>query len=361
MTPNSYLKFLAQKDKIIKAVMRNLNLEFTDLSNRAFFEIRAQIESGIKFSRQNKISSDRNIVRAVQSYSKARLDQLSDELEHALKSKIKALGVVNYEMEMNAQAIVNNKKKEAPKYEPIKIKRNMFDGAVLVTSHKMEKAIQRIFSSEENHERVDQIFRSALPTTKQFKQRQASVSKVEQTMEAEIVSKGNLDASFYAGMPEVDWRDFGKEWDLVVSDYKKDYLPKWRFGDKISGFAKVADSEIYAWGVEQYATNTILQELKEGTIEAAKQMGVKEMMWVSVLDGRTRCHHYWRDGMTSSEIQKKLDKNKKERELDNGVVAPSGFNCRCRSVPYFENLIDDKESEKLRSANLTSWLNKKVK
>jgi len=137
-----------------------------------------------------------------------------------------------------------------------------------------------------------------------------------------------------------------------VSMYKDEYIPTNRNLAYDLEAPGTDLEEWYGWEIEQDVNYEFLQIVKEGSSEAVKQAGIVDLMWVAVLDDRTREEHRLKDGLTSSEIEAKLETEWADFD-DQETVAPSGFNCRCRSVPFYGDLPDAPE---VNYRDFDTWL-----
>jgi SPP1 gp7 family putative phage head morphogenesis protein len=132
-----------------------------------------------------------------------------------------------------------------------------------------------------------------------------------------------------------------EEWEEVLDLYKTEYVPRWRSPDK--PFDKPIDElegeERYAWEVEQDMTHDFVTAVRQGKVEAANQLGIKDFVWIAVIDDRTDECCDWRDGLLASEIRRQL--NGKHRGDECQVdVPPAHFNCRCTLAPALKDLPD---------------------
>lgn len=148
-----------------------------------------------------------------------------------------------------------------------------------------------------------------------------------------------------------DWFDFGfiddADWDMMVDAYKDTDLPASRFDnqakwDPESGLMK------YNWELEQEATEDFVRACRAGQVDAASDLGVKDFVWVAILDDKT-CEDCClpRNGKTTSEIEQMDD--------DCGVIVPPAhFNCRCQIAPVAST--DEVQGPDWSSFN--NWLEK---
>jgi hypothetical protein len=96
---------------------------------------------------------------------------------------------------------------------------------------------------------------------------------------------------------------------------------------------------VYGWQVEQEITHDFVSQVRSGQIAAARDAGIKDFMWLAVLDSKT-CEMCcaWRDGLTSSEILDKLNKDKDLKAACSALVPPAHMNCRCTPVPATDDI-----------------------
>lgn len=154
-------------------------------------------------------------------------------------------------------------------------------------------------------------------------------------------------------------------WNDLVDEYKEDYIPQWRAPEYIIDIPvtdptiTATDEEVwYAWEFERDLTNEFVKAVRDGQIDGAKEAGITDFVWVSVIDSLTDACCRWRDGLLVSEIEKQLSQHESEDDecgIDNdGLNPPIHFNCRCTLAPATDN-IPDKPSED--SKDFDEWLN----
>ena len=115
--------------------------------------------------------------------------------------------------------------------------------------------------------------------------------------------------------------------------------------------------EYYAWEYERDITNDFVYAVREGAIEAAKENGITDFVWIAVVDDKTDACCLWRDGLLTSEIEAKLKEHESEDEDCNlggsGLVPPLHFNCRCSLAPATDAIPQKPEVD---YASFDKWL-----
>jgi len=144
-----------------------------------------------------------------------------------------------------------------------------------------------------------------------------------------------------------------EKWDQILDKYKSDYLSSARGPDDVFMTGPKDKDFVYAWEFERDLTDEFVTQVRDGQVEALKDAGIKQFIWVAVLDNRT-CEEccVWRDGLTLDEIERLL-KTKRKKDKCQGLTPPAHPNCRCDLVPAFDNLPDKPESN-LKDFN--TWL-----
>lgn len=149
------------------------------------------------------------------------------------------------------------------------------------------------------------------------------------------------------------------EWQELVDEYRKDFIPKHREPTKPFDKPLTGDeyNGLYAWEVEQEITHDFVTQVRDGQNDAATENGITDFVWIAVVDDKTDACCLWRDGLTTSEIQEQLDQHSDEDsdcDADNVVVPPAHFGCRCRAAPFTDQMPDVPPSV---SGDFESWLN----
>lgn len=142
------------------------------------------------------------------------------------------------------------------------------------------------------------------------------------------------------------------EWTGILDDYYSEYFP----GDSYlrSPYGKIFDTEDgarYAWQLEQDVSEDFVSQVRDGENEAANDQGITDMQWIAVLDNKTDDCCAWRDGLTTSEIEKKLDDQ--DDDCDDALAPPLHPLCRCRLAPMTD---DFPETAQADFGSFDNWL-----
>lgn len=140
-------------------------------------------------------------------------------------------------------------------------------------------------------------------------------------------------------------------WKKIVDEYLFDYELQNRSPDD------TVDDDgdlVYKWEFERDLNEELVASVRAGEIEGGEQNGVKDFMWVAIVDDRTDECCLWRDGLTIDEIQDQL-KGSHSDDRCQASVPPAHFNCRCRIVPVTAELTD-KVSSKKALKDFDTWL-----
>lgn len=155
-------------------------------------------------------------------------------------------------------------------------------------------------------------------------------------------------------------------WNQVLSDMTDETQPIDRSPENVFDIrnpytdvpAESIDSKnaIYGWEVEQEMTHEFVEQVRSGQIEAAKDNGIDDFMWLAILDQKT-CDNCcsWRDGLSSTQIQQKLSDQPELADYCDAIVPPAHFNCRCTMAPMDKNLDMPDTDQALE--DFDSWLN----
>ena len=147
-------------------------------------------------------------------------------------------------------------------------------------------------------------------------------------------------------------------WQEMVEEYKQDVVPSWRGPESIVDIPTTDGDTWYGWELERDLTNEFVQSVRDGTIEAAKENGITDFVWIAVVDDVTDACCLWRDGLLVSEIEEQLaDHESADAECDvedDGLTPPLHFNCRCTLAPATDE-IPEKPNDGM--VEFDDWLN----
>lgn len=147
-------------------------------------------------------------------------------------------------------------------------------------------------------------------------------------------------------------------WANVLEWYERDYKPRIKIeGVLVDPRSPTVDRELkneqfYSWEIEQYTTNEFVKSVRSGQNEAAKQAGVTDFVWIAVLDDKTDDCCAWRDGLSSAEIDAKLEGAHSGDDC-RVLVPPAHFNCRCDVAPLLKDM---PAVEETNAPEFNEWL-----
>ena len=138
-------------------------------------------------------------------------------------------------------------------------------------------------------------------------------------------------------------------WDGIVNDYAADYGQVNRSPEGITDAVNPFNDEpitdslqtryYYEWEIERDATHDFVKLVRDGQVDAAKENGITDFIWIAILDDRTceKCCE-WRNGLSSSMIEKRLKEDAELEDACDAIVPPAHFNCRCTVAPMTDDL-----------------------
>jgi hypothetical protein len=160
------------------------------------------------------------------------------------------------------------------------------------------------------------------------------------------VSKKFLVTDF---LGEGDWQD-------IESEYKKNELPRSRFANEepLSG---IGEDKKYAGEYEQDLTHDFVDKVRSAQSEAANQAGIKDFVWIEIIDDKTDECCLARGGMTTAEIEAAVKAGTFGDDDEGALVPPAHFNCRCRLAPIGDTV----ERPEPDWGTADDWIEQRVK
>lgn len=168
-------------------------------------------------------------------------------------------------------------------------------------------------------------------------------------------------AGYEIGKKKIDQAlDFVDEdtWNILVDDYLEEYVPSWRGPKEIVGKKPGTKDDLYAWEFERDMTQDFVIAVREGMVDAAKENGITDFVWIAVIDDKTDTCCAWRDGLLTSEIEERLKDHQEDDEGCNidsdGIVPPIHFNCRCTLAPATDAMPERPDDN---AKDFIEWIN----
>ena len=178
-----------------------------------------------------------------------------------------------------------------------------------------------------------QKVKSAFPRKKALPKRN-TVLLQPKLQEADVKSKG---VSFSSGvLNEEEWSQIVDE---LLGSHEMYFFRRPEFApDKV--YVPSKDKEVYIWELEQEATQGFVDEVRNARKDSAENSGIKDFIWLAILDDKTDECCAWRDGLTVTEIEHRLKTDKKDDEC-RATTCPAHWNCRCSLEPLSENVNEE--------------------
>lgn len=339
LTANTkYRSFIRERDIALEKFLHDAQKELSDIGYAAFKHILFMVSHRYRF------------VNGFTPHSRIVLDGLYAEIDHAFRIAAHKMTAVvlklrenttylTYAGEVEAIARVLGHKQAkniSVTHDAASVEARLY---YLLTKirDRMTEAIERGFvNGEDPYPKV----LACIPKVKRYKVPPRELKPLKEAS-AELRDSASL-----------NFMD-DEKWAQILQAYKDEYIPENRNLAFDIEMGEPDLEEWYGWEIEQEMNEDFLAQVRDGTNAAAQDAGVTDLMWVAVLDDKTRDEHRMKDGLTSSEIESKLEGEWSDFE-DDATVAPSGFNCRCRSVPYVADL---PEVEPVSYEGFNAWLN----
>lgn len=148
-----------------------------------------------------------------------------------------------------------------------------------------------------------------------------------------------------------DFIDEG-DWKLAVDAYKDTEISPSRF-DQQAEYDPETSTMTYNWELEQNLTDDFVQQVRDGQIDAAKELGIQDFVWIAIIDEKTcKVCCLPRNGKTTSEIEELLASGKLDASECDATTPPAHPFCRCQIGPVAS--VDEVEGPNWKTFN--DWL-----
>jgi hypothetical protein len=319
-----YLRFTNERNVILQKILYKQNQEITYKTDMAFLDVKGHIISAFsKINDETRFTSKGRMSIHTHAYLIGlTFDEVAKDISAIIKKYSRICNRLTHMGELEAIARLKRKHyhmkprtfkfNEEQVYDRIRLPFTKIQNQLF---SEMDKAYVK--SLDANH--VVSRLLSFLPEKRKVTQ---EIKPIRQTYfnEADKVSVG-IESYSTDAITDEEWRE-------IVDAYKEEFIPEYRYARDAGGKLYKYDDQ-YAWEVEQEANSEYLQSYKEGIVDAAKDGEATDLLWVAVMDNKTRPEHYMRDGLTATEIEAKLNDEWSDEETypDRATVPPSGFNC----------------------------------
>jgi hypothetical protein len=332
MTSLYYRNWAKVRDLILEELHRRAQREESDAARRAFKNILNAVGAHYrKITEETRFSALAfSVIAGLHAYIDQEMDRLTSEIFVIAKRLSRQAHVFSYATEIEVLARL---KGISPRAEtPDTIEKNelyfRIRNALFRFGNEIKNALNQAHVLGEDVDACLARISKRFPKPLRYKRPPRELKPITEASEF-----GTKKAS-----ATLDFLD-QEEWQGIVDAYKKEFIPKHRGPEYVFDveLGEPEAEEWYGWEVEQEITNDFLNGVRDGTNEAAQEAGIDDLMWVAVLDDKTRPEHWAKHGLTSRQIEKKLEGEWADFE-DQTIVPPGGFNCRCRAVPYDSSL-----------------------
>jgi hypothetical protein len=320
-----YKNFIQDRDKALEQI--NINAQ-TDIS-RIWFNAFEAITGFVSHMAIRKVLAVHQLA-VISKYFEGFIEGEFDKIRPTLLARIErmrnATSTLTYISELEAIARATKKTKTTPKYYDSKDVPQGIDWLkrLWIISNSMKFKILQAFNkaivAEKSPEEIVEAVKSTYPEVKQFKLPPRALKPLREADKKKEEEK--LEFSFY--------NDFvsDADWNLAVDAYTSTELLRSRFDYSGAEYDPEAGYRRYGWELEQDLTDDFVQQVRDGQVEAANDLGVKEFIWVSIIDNKT-CDECClpRNGKTTSEIEEMLDNGGLNADECDAVTPPAHANC----------------------------------
>ena len=339
-----YKRFTLDRNKVLEEINNNAQ---TDVSRMAFekFEAITGFISHMALEGQfGDIAHTNYLIKQAESFIDGQFHTLASKIAERVKRMRKATFIITYLGELEAIARATQKThKIMPHQFYDKLKKQIDSKTILGQSLKLafwgrlfyfkQKILQKLLSGitqEKSPKEIVDGVKSVYPKVVAYKRPPIALKNLKESDNGSGDSADNppkKSFDFYGDLVS------DADWDLAVDAYKDTELPATRF-DSSAGFDSDTGTYRYQWEVEQDLTDDFVNQVRQGQVEAATQLGVKDFIWVSVIDKKT-CEVCClpRNGKLVSEIESMLNSGELDANECDATVPPAHPNCRCDLAP----------------------------
>lgn len=334
-----YKKFTQDRNQALEQINLNTQLDVS----RMLFEVLDQLTGFIShMAIQNQMTLNMMSYNTNQltHYMHHKFGELFPKIVKRMKSGRKAAYVLTYFAELEAIARATRKPKPLSMHT---FKTNLQTqlNAKTITGKDLDKQVWHSMESLQGN--ILQAFRRAMVQELSSKEIVTAVKKSYPKIVGYRKPPRTLKPLREADRPKDEEEDQEFEfyheltndadWEAAVNAYKDTELPPSRF-DQSPNFDPEVGYMRYSWELEQDMNDDFVQSVRGGQVQAANDLGVKDFVWVAVIDKKT-CDVCClpRAGKTTSEIEAMLQSGDLDKEECDATTPPAHPNCRCDIAP----------------------------
>ena len=301
-----YAKFAGDRDKALERIHQNTQIDlsritYVMLTQIENFAASAAIRAGTAYMTHQISVQFENGVRDI-------MTQTFPILVRRIMNMRRAVYVLTYAGEQEAIGRATQRKAEIGRGEFQKrlgaaLSRptilGPLDKRVWLALMNLRRDIVQVFevgvTQELSPAEIVQKVRDAFPPIRVYRRAPKALTKVKEAAQRS---------------QQTSWFDFGfideGDWDMAVNAYLDTEIAPNRF-DNYAQYDPATGVMKYEWELEQETTEDFVKQVKDGKIDAAKDLGVKEFVWIAIIDNHT-CDECClpRNGKTTSEIGQML-------------------------------------------------------
>lgn len=329
-----YRKFVADRDKYLEQIHTNAQ---TDIS-RILFEALSQIEGfiGMQVTRFEASAYNLKVLQGqLETYILHVFSSALPQVTERVKRLRMAVFTITYTSEQEAIGRAFQKWQRDQNYEQFKhrakdaetlLEKNL-DNQVWLSLMKLRYRICNAYGlaliQELSPSEIIEKVQGSFPKIKDYKRPPRELKPLR---EADTKPKKEIfDTGFFSD----------SDWDLAIDAYKDTELPPSRF-DYGAEFDEETGVRRYSWEMEQDVTDDFVNQVRQGQVAAANDLGIKDFVWVAIIDDRTDDCCLERNGHTTKEIEHMLDQGRLDADRCDATVPPAHPNCRCQLAPVGE-------------------------
>lgn len=339
-----YRKFITDRDKALEKILTNSHRRINDFTTLALREIEGEVSVLCIRHGATEFPQTKVLVEQLDARLKNVFYYLGVLISRELTNLMRRANVLAQvgEAEAIARTVGNATYNVNPGTSKVP-NQNRIQYLLNSTRYKILKAFEQGLVIDESSNDVFNRVIKAFPPCERYSKPPRVLKKIKEAERSKRIDAAN------GFVTDEQWQD-------VVHDYLNEYVPQYsvRSPDRVMDIKQPSGEyeERYGWEIEKETNHAFIDQVRSGQNETANQNGYTDMVWISILDDKTDDCCEWRNGLTSSEIEAKLEGEHADDECD-AIVPPAHFNCRCSLAPYTEDI---GEPEKVDFSDFDEWL-----
>lgn len=362
-----YKTFIEERNRALEVIESHAQLDLSRILFEALSNITGYV-SHMAISKQMSIQNIKYLSKQLDDYLSQQFEITSQAYQSRIMRLRRRTFVLSFLGEL--EAIARATKRTCPvsihefktKLDAQQKKDTIHDSSwhvrLFINFHKLKQkilmAFQRAIAVENTPLEVVQAVQKSYPQAVSYKRPTRALKplrEAEKKSESGGVQDGDdedeKEFDFYHGLTNDD------DWKLTVDAYKDTELPASRF-DNLAQFNPDTGTMQYNWEVEQEVTDDFVDQVRDGQVEAANDLGIQDFVWVAIIDKKT-CEVCClpRAGKLVSEIESMLASGELDKDECDATTPPAHPFDRCDLAPVAST--DEVEGPDWKSFG--DWLN----